>query len=83
MDLTGPGVGIISTFPGGYAVLDGTSMATPAATGVAARILAQAENVLNMPSDENRADAMIKAVFEKAQLLGFGAEFEGCGLLVI
>src|SRR3989441_3850953 len=36
---TGPGLGIISTFPGGYAVLDGTSMACPAVTGVAARVL--------------------------------------------
>jgi subtilisin len=83
MDLTGPGVGIISTFPGGYAVLDGTSMATPAATGVAARILAQAENILNMPPDHDRADAMIKVILEKAQRLGFGPEFEGFGILVV
>ena len=36
IDITAPGVGIYSTVPGGYATMDGTSMATPLAAGVAA-----------------------------------------------
>jgi hypothetical protein len=34
-DITAPGVGIWSTIPGGYHTMDGTSMATPLAAGVA------------------------------------------------
>jgi subtilisin len=82
IDLTGPGVGIISTFPGGYAVLNGTSMACPAVTGMAARILSSTAGVLAMPRDATRADAMAQAVLTHAQALGFGATFEGQGMLV-
>jgi subtilisin len=33
VDLVGPGVGVVSTYPGGYAAMDETSMACPATTG--------------------------------------------------
>jgi subtilisin family serine protease len=79
--LTAPGDGIISTFPGGYAVLDGTSMACPAATGAAAAILAGLPAVLRLSRGQGRSDAMAQAISQQAKKLGFGAVFEGLGLL--
>jgi subtilisin family serine protease len=83
IDLTAPGDGIISTFPGGYAVLDGTSMACPAVTGASARILGTLPGILSMGRDQARSDEMAKALFQRAKALGFGQKFEGQGLLKI
>jgi len=82
VDLTGPGVGIVSTYPGGYAVMDGTSMACPAITGSLARVLARQTRILNMARDQKRSDAIIHLALKAAAELGFGATFEGAGLLV-
>lgn len=78
--LTGPGVGIISTVPGGYAEISGTSMACPAATGMAAQLLASSD-VLKMTRNAGRSDAIVKAILAAAKSLGLGATFEGHGLL--
>src|SRR6185369_1058443 len=81
VDLTAPGDGIISTFPQGYAVLDGTSMACPAAAGMAARLLAGQTAILKMPRTQARSDAMAKFLLQKAKNLGFPADLQGQGML--
>jgi subtilisin len=80
IDLTGPGVGIISTVPGGYAVMSGTSMACPAVTGIAARILAKRQDIYELPRDQQRSDAIAQALFNVAKSLGFKPQLEGHGL---
>jgi subtilisin len=77
IDLTGTGVGILSTVPDGYAPMSGTSMASPAVAGFAARLLAQLPNVLAMPRNQDRSDAIAKALFQSGKGRGFPAELEG------
>lgn len=79
IDLTGPGVGIMSTVPGSYAEISGTSMACPAATGAAARAIAGTP-VMKMKRNARRSEAIVKAVLASATPLGFGPTFEGHGL---
>jgi subtilisin family serine protease len=79
VSFTGPGVGIISTYPGGYAVMDGTSMATPTACGRAAALLAANHGVSSLPRLQARADAMKNLFLNAASPMGFGADFEGHG----
>ena len=81
-DLTAPGVGIISTYPNDlYAVMDGTSMACPAAAGMAARILAGNPDLLNLPRNQTRSDEMVKYLSINIKALGFGNLYEGKGML--
>lgn len=83
-DLTAPGVGIISTYPDNlYAVMDGTSMSCPAATGVAARLLSSRPDLLELPQNQIRADEMTRYIAEHIKPMGFGANFEGKGMLFV
>jgi subtilisin len=83
-DLVAPGVGIISTFPADlYAVMDGTSMACPAATGMAARLLSTRPDLLALPRDQARADEIQKFLSTAVKSLGFKANFEGKGMLFL
>jgi subtilisin family serine protease len=79
VDLTGPGVGIMSTVPGSYAEISGTSMACPAVTGAAARAIAGTP-IIKMRRNARRSEAIVKAVLASADKLGFGPTFEGLGL---
>jgi len=81
-DLTAPGVGIISTYPNDYyAIMDGTSMACPAATGMAARLLSHMPEFYEMQRNQDRSVEMLKFLARNITPLGFGANFEGKGML--
>lgn len=82
VNLVGPGVGVVSTYPGGYAVMDGTSMACPVTTGALARLLGRNVKILGMDRDQKRSDAIVKLALNATQRMGFGAKFEGAGLLM-
>lgn len=77
--LIAPGVAILSTVPGGYGAQDGTSMACPAVTGRAARLLATRDDIRTMRRDRARAEALATLVLQAAHPLGLGPEFEGRG----
>lgn len=88
VSLIAPGVGIISTLPGGsYGVMTGTSQACPAVTGMAARILAadlQANpktGVLRHALNSDRTVAMIKLVSAAATKLFNDVKVEGEGMI--
>jgi subtilisin len=79
--LAAPGVGIVSTiFADRWGVMDGTSMATPIATGVLARRLARAKKVLAMPRDAARAEAIVALARQYARDIGLPAPMQGKGL---
>jgi subtilisin family serine protease len=80
IDLMAPGVGVLSTVPGGgYAAMSGTSMACPMATGLAACLLADRPDLLALPRDSARSEAMLQFVCSQAKTFGFEAIFEGLG----
>jgi subtilisin len=79
LDAAGAGVGVVSTVPGGYAPMSGTSMACPAVTGVLARLLSGSPSTLAMTGSD-RADAIKALLFANAQSLGLGVSNEGKGL---
>jgi subtilisin len=79
VDVIAPGVAIVSTVPGGYAAWDGTSMACPHVTGMAALALASHPEILNAPRDAARAERLIKLLTGATRKLGVGETYEGAG----
>ncbi len=77
IDLTGPGVGIVSTLPGGrFGPMNGTSMASPAVAGYAAFLLSSEATILALHGAE-RSTALRDRLFGAATPLGFGRDYEG------
>jgi len=60
--------------------LSGTSMATPAITGIAARLLAKNPTLLSATRNAARADNIVKMLLQSAKSLGFTSNLEGQGL---
>jgi subtilisin len=80
VDLTGPGVGVVSTLPDDtYGVMSGTSMACPAVAGVAAHLLSSRPDI-QAKMGTGRVEALKQALAQCAVPKGFGREFEGFGL---
>jgi subtilisin len=79
IDVTAPGVGIVSTVPGGYLDLDGTSMACPFVTGILARTLSS-RRLRSLPRSPERAARLLAVLHRRARSLGFPSSLEGDGL---
>jgi subtilisin len=76
--LTAPGVGIVSTVPGGYAPMSGTSMSTPMVAGLAAALLARhRDRLLSAP---DRVAELTTLLYESCVPLGLGRDAEGEGM---
>jgi subtilisin len=82
VDFTAPGLGVVSTIPGGHRPDQGTSMAAAAVTGMTARLLSAHPAILEMPRDRERSIAMLKMLTASARPMGLGFEHEGYGMLL-
>lgn len=84
LDLCAPGVAIVSTVPGGdYSAWDGTSMACPQVTGLAALALAAHRDIFEAPRDADRVERLIQTLKTGAKKLNFGPKYEGSGYLTV
>lgn len=82
VDFIGPGVGIISWVNAqSKGVMDGTSMACPAVTGLMARLLSRHPDLISAERNQQRSDDVIRMANDHAQPIGFGKEYEGAGLI--
>ena len=79
--LTAPGVGIVSTIhQDRWGVMDGTSMATPVATGVLARRLADSPQILRMDRDQRRSNAIRALAITHGEDILLHRNAQGAGL---
>jgi hypothetical protein len=85
IDCAAPGVGIIATVPERfdlnqpYAVMDGTSMASPVACGALAALLATSPEYLSLTGSA-RAEAARTVLRNNLQTIGLAAVFQGGGM---
>lgn len=83
IDVCGPGVAIVSSLPpDGFAAWDGTSMAAPHITGLAALVLAHHPDFKDAYNarDARRVERLYQIIKESAAPLAVDAEHQGVGL---
>jgi subtilisin len=81
VQLAAPGVGVMSTLPGGgYGPWSGTSQASAAAIGRAAALLSGSSWV-SSAADSKRAAGLWNTLFSRLAPLGMGLNLEGGGVL--
>lgn len=83
IDVCGPGVAIVSSLPpDGFGAWDGTSMATPHITGLAALVLAHHPDFKDVfrGRDYRRVERLFQIIRESATPLAVDGERQGAGL---
>jgi subtilisin len=75
-----PGVGVISTIPGGgFGAMSGTSMACPVVSGIAANLLSHNPVVFSMDRNYRRTIAILDLLRNALHDHGFDTNYQGSG----
>ena len=81
IDVTAPGVGVLSTLPNNkFGPNSGTSMAAPVVAGATACLLSRHPAIYAMPRDRARSDAIERILLMSCNRRGFGQVSEGYGM---
>ena len=81
IDITAPGVGLLSTLPNNrFGPMSGTSMAAPVVAGVAACLLSRNPAIFEMPRNRTRSEAIERLLLSRCIRRGFGIASEGHGM---